>query len=325
MQGPMSHCTLCPRRCGANRVQGHTGYCRSGILPAVPSACVHHGEEPVLSGSRGAGTIFFAGCNLKCIYCQNHQISQDTDPAKSEITPEALVGRILWLQGKGCHNIEFVTPSHFTSQMADAVIEARRQGLKLPVAYNTSAYDCVDTLQALEDVVDIYLPDIKYSFDSAAARLSDAPDYVSVSRRAIREMWRQKGRLVLDAGGVATRGVLVRHLALPGDPGGTRECIRFLAEEISCDISVSLMSQYYPAHRVARTGGSDCAMFQELYRPLLAKEQESARAALDEFGIVNGFVQDRSSEKHFRPDFYRSTPAFTPASAPGIIQGDVTR
>ncbi len=227
----LASCTLCPRNCGVNRLQGQLGFCRSGFLPTVSSYNAHHGEEPPISGTRGSGTIFFSHCNLSCCYCQNWPISQLGQG--QEVTVERLAGMMMELQQRGCHNINFVTPSHMTAQILMALEIAVPQGFNLPLVYNTSGYDSLDSLKLLEGVIDIYLPDIRYTDPRAAERYSGAGDYPAVNQAALKEMWRQVGELQLDDQGIAFRGMLVRHLVLPNGLSQTKEALKFLAGEIS--------------------------------------------------------------------------------------------
>jgi len=294
----LASCDICPRKCGVNRLKGELGYCHSGALPIVASYCAHRGEEPALSGTRGSGTIFFANCNLRCVFCQNYQISQDWQHQKSnEVSIETLAGYMLELQAQGCHNINLVSPSHCVPQIAQALTLAVPSGLKLPLVYNTNAYDSIETLKELDGIVDIYLPDIKYASDEMAERYSQALNYVVFSRAAIKEMWRQTRELLLDKNNIAQRGVIVRHLILPDNIAGSRDSLQWLAREVSPDITVSLMSQYHPAHRAAQ--------FPEINRHISRKEYDDATRALAEAGLENGWVQGIDAPESYLPDFER--------------------
>ncbi len=220
LEARLAACTLCPRRCGSDRRSGADGVCGIGDRAVVASAGPHFGEEAPISGRRGSGTIFFSGCNLLCSFCQNSDISHGR--AGRTVTARELAGIMLQLQDTGCHNINLVTPSHIVPQVLAALDIAAGEGLTLPLVYNTGGYDSLDTLRRLEGIVDIYMPDFKYASGEVADRLSGAPDYPEVARAALTEMHRQTGDLVLDAAGVARRGLLVRHLVLPGDQAGTR-------------------------------------------------------------------------------------------------------
>ncbi len=244
----MAHCAGCPRRCGANRLAGETGTCRVGRYARAGSYFPHHGEEDCLRGWAGSGTIFFHQCNLRCVFCQNYDISQWSDG--EETLPGRLAAMMLELQAHGCHNINFVTPSHVVPQILEALLPAIERGLRLPIVYNTSAYDSQDILRLLDGIVDIYMPDFKFWPEAAAEEFLHAPDYPEVARNAIREMHRQVGELKLDERGLAKRGVLVRHLVMPDGAAGTREIMNFLAGELSPGTVVNLMAQYRPAGRV---------------------------------------------------------------------------
>lgn len=241
-----SPCRLCPRACGVRRDKGERGFCRAGILPWVASYGPHFGEERVLVGRGGSGTIFLAGCNLGCLYCQNYTISHLGEG--EEMPVEDLAQILLHLQEIGCENANFVTPTHQAPQIVDAVSRAVRDGFRLPLVWNCGGYEGVEALRLLSGIVDIYMPDFKYGEDTVAARLSAAPNYVSVARAALREMHRQVGDLLVE-GGIAVRGLLVRHLVLPEGLAGTEGVLRFLRDEISPHTFVNLMAQYYPAGR----------------------------------------------------------------------------
>jgi putative pyruvate formate lyase activating enzyme len=281
--GLLESCRVCPRECGVNRLKNDKlGFCRSGLNPIISSVSQHHGEEPPLSGTRGSGTIFFANCNLRCVYCQNYPISQMGNGA--ERTPGELACQMLWLQEQGCHNMNLVTPTHFMPQILKAFGIAKERGLNLPIVYNTSGYESYESLRLLDGIVDIYLPDMRYSDNAAAMKFSIAPDYREVNRTAIKEMFRQVGNLVLDDNGLAQRGLIIRHLVLPGGLSGTDGVMKFLAEEVSKDVSISLMSQYFPAYKSHE--------FKELSRRITAEEYEDARQIMQKYGLENGWVQE---------------------------------
>jgi putative pyruvate formate lyase activating enzyme len=281
--GLLEACRVCPRQCGVNRLKNDKlGFCRSGLNPVVASASAHHGEEPPLSGTRGSGTIFLANCNMKCVYCQNYPISQLGNGV--EKTPAELACQMLWLQEQGCHNLNLVTPTHFMPQILKAWGLARERGFTLPLVYNTSGYDTVDALRLLDGIVDIYLPDMRYSDDRVAMLYSIAPQYVEVNRAAVKEMYQQVGNLELDEHGIAKRGLIVRHLVLPGGLSGTEEVMRFLAQEISKDVYISLMSQYFPAYKVNE--------FKELSRRTTPDEYEEACGIMEKYGLENGWMQE---------------------------------
>ncbi len=274
----MTACVLCAWKCRVNRTAGKIGFCRTGTLPRVSSYFPHLGEEDCLRGWRGSGTIFFANCNMRCQYCQNYEISalgQGT-----EITPEALAGMMLELQEAGCHNINFVSPSHVVAPILVAVLIAAQAGLRLPLVYNTGGYDSPEALALLDGVIDIYMPDMKYGDAAIAQKYSKVPDYPRHNYRAVREMHRQVGDLVIDpATGLARRGLLVRHLILPGGLAGTKAVMRFLAKEISPDTYVNLMPQYRPAYRAAT---EDMGV---LSRPVTAEEVDEAYTIARKAGL----------------------------------------
>ena len=279
----LESCRVCPRECGVNRLKNDKlGFCRSGLNPVVASASAHHGEEPPLSGTRGSGTIFLANCNMKCVYCQNYPISQLGNGV--EKTPAELACQMLWLQEQGCHNLNLVTPTHFMPQILKAWGIARERGFALPLVYNTSGYDSVEALRLLDGIVDIYLPDMRYSNDRVAMLYSIAPHYVEVNRAAVREMYQQVGNLELDEHGIAKRGLIIRHLVLPGGLSGTESVMKFLAEEISKDVYISLMSQYFPAYKASE--------FKELSRRTTIDEYEEACRIMENYGLENGWVQE---------------------------------
>jgi putative pyruvate formate lyase activating enzyme len=279
----LESCRVCPRECGVNRLKNDKlGFCRSGLNPVISSVSPHHGEEPPLSGTKGSGTIFFTNCNLRCVYCQNYPISQMGTGA--ERTTGELACQMLWLQEQGCHNVNLVTPTHFMPQILKALGIALERGFRLPLVYNTSGYDSLESLKLLDGIVDIYLPDMRYSDDKAALKYSIAPHYPEVNRAAIKEMYRQVGNLVMDDDGIAKRGLIIRHLILPCGLSGTERIMKFLAEEISKDVYISLMSQYFPAYKAHE--------FKELSRRITAEEYEEAYQIMQKYGLENGWVQE---------------------------------
>ncbi len=273
----LSHCLVCPRNCGVDRMANKTAACHTGRYAQVSSHFPHHGEEDCLRGSKGSGTIFFSMCNLRCVFCQNYDISQAN--RGPEATPERLAQMMLDLQAWGCHNINFVTPEHVVPQILEALPIAVERGLRLPLVYNTSAYDSLDSLHLMEGIVDIYMPDFKFWDPELSLRYVKAKDYPEAARRTICEMHRQVGVLKFDERGLARRGVLVRHLIMPGDIAGTEAIVRFLAEEISPDTYVNLMDQYSPAGRVSSS------QFVEINRRISGDEYERAAAAARAAGL----------------------------------------
>ncbi len=244
--GRLRCCTICPRLCRVDRTQGQRGFCRTLDVPFVSSWGPHFGEERPLVGRHGSGTIFFGQCNLRCLYCQNWSISQLGEGA--QMSTRRLAELMLELQGLGCHNINLVTPTHQVPMILQALVEASREGLRLPIVYNTGGYESIETLRLLEGIVDIYMPDFKYWDPQVAKELSKAEDYPQVAREALKEMHRQVGDLVIKEG-VAVRGLLVRHLVLPGGLAGTPEGMRFIAQELSPNTYVNVMAQYYPCYK----------------------------------------------------------------------------
>ena len=297
----LERCTVCPRDCLNNRLNDEIAACYSGRLPIVSSYTAHFGEEPPLVGTKGAGNIFFGNCNLRCVYCQNFQISQrHKEEIKNQITHERLAEMMLELQARGCHNINFVSPTHFAPQMARSILLAAQQGLRLPIVYNTNSYDSVEVLRLLDQVVDVYLPDLKYADDESGYMYSKVSGYKDFSRLALKEMFRQTGdELVFDENGLLQRGLVVRLLVLPNDIGSTTESIEWLRDELSPRVAISLMAQYYPTHQ-AETN----KRYLLLSRRIRESEWMKATAALDELGMEEGWVQEfDGASYYYRPDF----------------------
>ncbi|MCX8036184.1 MAG: radical SAM protein [Candidatus Sumerlaeia bacterium] len=272
----LAHCTLCPRNCGVNRLNNELGYCRTGARAIVSSFGPHFGEEEPLVGRGGSGTIFFASCNLCCVFCQNFEISHEMEGR--EVEPPSLAGIMLHLQDAGCHNINFVTPSHVVPQILAALELAVERGLRLPLVYNTGGYDALETLRLLDGIVDIYMPDLKCMDREVARTYLTAEDYPDVVRAALREMHRQVGDLVLDDRGIALRGLLVRHLVMPNGLAGTDAAMRFLADEISRNTYVNVMAQYRPC------GLAD--HYAPLARPISGAEYRAAVEAALAAGLT---------------------------------------
>ncbi|WP_026842756.1 radical SAM protein [Citrifermentans bremense] len=278
----LAACDICPHACGVNRLAGESGLCKSAKTVRIASAAIHRGEEPPISGTRGSGTIFLSGCTLNCKFCQNFPISQLRNG--KDLTPGELAGKMLGLQQKGAHNINFVTPTHFTPQILAALYLAIRKGFTLPIVWNTSGYESLETLALLDGVVDIYLPDMKYCSDEVAVRLSGAPGYTEANRQALIEMLRQVGQLRCDEDGIGERGLIVRHLVLPQGQAGSAETLGWIAENLGAETHVALMSQFFPAHAAAETPGID--------RRITAEEYAEAVEALEELDLENGWVQE---------------------------------
>jgi len=277
----LESCTACPRNCRVNRLEDETQVCGTGRHARVSSAFPHQGEEDCLRGTRGSGTIFFAMCNLKCVFCQNWDISQQ--PHGRECTAEEIAALMLGLQKQGCHNINFVTPEHVVPQVVEALAIAVPAGLSLPIVYNTSAYDALSSLAIMDGLVDIYMPDFKFWESETARRLSKAKDYPDRARDAIREMHRQVGPLRFGPDGVARRGVLVRHLVMPGQEDETAAIFQWLADEVSPDTFVNIMGQYRPAYQVGSVADLKAGKYEDVNRrPTqleMARAYQSARRA----------------------------------------------
>jgi putative pyruvate formate lyase activating enzyme len=273
----LANCKLCPRKCGVDRLVDKTSVCRTGRHAIVSSYGPHFGEERCLSGSRGSGTVFFAYCNLRCVFCQNYEISWGGE-GRATTAPE-LAAIFLDLQRRGCHNINLVTPSHVVPQILEALLLALDAGLHVPLVYNTSGYDSLDSLALLDGIVDIYMPDFKYWDADAATCCSHAADYPDVTRTAIKEMHRQVGPLVLDENGIASRGILLRHLVMPEGLAGTPHVLRWIAEELGSDTYINLMSQYCPAGHV------DQDHYSKIARCVTRREMEDAFSCATACGL----------------------------------------
>ena len=280
----LTACDLCPHACGVNRMAGEVGLCESGKLPRIASANVHRGEEPPISGKRGSGTIFLSGCTLNCKFCQNFPISQLRNG--TDLTVGELADKMVGLQKKGVHNINFVTPTHFTPQILAALYLAIRKGFRIPIVWNTSGYENLETLALLDGVVDIYLPDMKYCSNEVALRLSGARGYTEANRQALSEMLRQVGHLECDEDSIALRGLIVRHLVLPLGQSGSPETLSWIAQHLGIETHIALMSQYFPAHVAAETPGIE--------RRITSEEYAEAVDALEELELENGWVQEEN-------------------------------
>ena len=304
----LERCTVCPRDCLNNRLANEIAACYSGRLPIVSSYTPHYGEEPPLVGTKGAGNIFFGNCNLRCVYCQNYQISQThKEQIKNEVTHERLAEMMLELQSRGCHNINFVSPTHFAPQMARAILLAAEQGLRLPIVYNTNAYDSVQVLQLLDGIVDVYLPDLKYADDEAGYLYSKVSGYKEHSRRALSEMYRQTGdELVFSEDGLLKRGLVIRLLVLPNDIGCVRESLEWIKDELSPRVAVSLMAQYYPTNQASTN-----QRYVLLSRRIRESEWLKAVSALAAVGMEEGWMQEfDGAAYYYRPDFADSEKPF---------------
>jgi len=263
----LRRCTVCPQNCPVDRISGKTGACHSGTDIIVGSWNLHWREEPPITGTRGAGTIFFGGCQARCTYCQNFWLSQLGHGIR--VGPERLAEMMLYLQRKGAHNIDLVTPTHFVPQILKALVIAVEKGLRIPLVYNSAGYEHVHVLKLLDGVVDIYLPDAKYADNREALRTSKMHHYVEFNRAALKEMYRQVGGLTLDDDGIAVRGLIIRHLVMPNHHAGTREVLRWIASEIGLDIGLSVMDQYFPAYKAHNDPDLSRRLTWEEYREAL--------------------------------------------------------
>jgi len=311
----LASCDICPRECHVNRLGNELGFCHSGYLPIVSAICDHHGEEPAISGTRGTGAIFFGSCNMRCVYCQNYYISQDPErQASKEMDFHTLAEQMIYLQDElGCHNISFISPSHFVPQLVRAIWEAVPMGLGVPIVYNTNAYDSLASLQALDGIVDIYLPDLRYASAIWAAKFSYTADYVLRARQAIVEMYRQVGdKMVLDDSGLAQRGLIIRHLILPNGLAGSRDTLTWLVHNISPEVTVSIMSQYYPTHLAPQ--------ILQLCRKISASEYSEVLELLDELELENGWVQQMGAAENYLPRFERDGHPFS-SEKPSLSTG----
>ncbi len=278
----LEKCRLCPRKCLVNRLKDEKGFCGAGIRVAVSSWNLHFGEEPPISGYRGSGTIFFTHCNLRCCFCQNYPISQLGNGQEVEISE--LARMMVRLQRLGAHNINFVTPTHFVPQIVESLEIAIEEGLRIPLVYNSGGYDSEETLQFLDGIMDIYMPDAKYSSPESARTYSKAPDYFEVNKKALLEMHRQVGDLEMDKEGIAKLGLLIRHLVMPEDVAGSRKVLEFIARSISKNTYMSIMAQYHPAHLAFE--------FPELSRKIHKREYDAVLRMADDLGLERGWRQD---------------------------------
>ena len=274
----LENCQVCPWNCGINRLQDEKRICRTGRYARVASYFAHFGEEDCLRGWNGSGTIFFAWCNLRCVFCQNYDISQNE--AGRDVRPERLAEMMLELQARGCHNINWVTPEHVVPQILEALPLAIRGGLRLPIVYNTSAYDSLESLHLMDGIVDIYMPDFKYWSQDSSKHYLKSPHYPAAARAAIKEMHRQVGDLLFDEDGLACKGLLVRHLVMPGAEEEVQQIMRFLASEISPDTYVNIMDQYYPAGKVSGE------KYSEINRHISGEELRQAYEHARESGLA---------------------------------------
>jgi putative pyruvate formate lyase activating enzyme len=298
----LENCTLCPRECRVNRFDGRTGYCRTDSSLNIASVCIHRGEEPVISGKDGICNIFFTGCNLHCLYCQNHEISYGRSIIRDGgMDLEEVLDQIVKILSEGIPAIGFVSPSHVVPQVKAIINGLNSRGHKPITVYNTNGYDKPETIRSLSGLIDVYLPDYKYVTSDIASKYSDASDYPGIVLKAIKEMYYQKGStLSIDENGRADNGLLIRHLVLPGHAGESKNVLNSIAEELSTGIHLSLMSQYHPTEQVIN--------HPVLNRPLYKAEYEDVVETMESLGFRNGWVQHMDSNLNYRPDFSKENP-----------------
>lgn len=287
----MRHCQICPHQCHIDR-QSSLGLCKAGNAMILNTAQLHHWEEPVISGTKGSGTLFFSYCNLQCVYCQNFRISSLGHGTK--ISPEELAEKMLQLQEMQAHNINLVTPTHFSPLIAEALNKARKEGLTIPVVWNSNAYELPDTLKELEGLVDIYLPDIRYFQDNTAFRYSNCNNYFSFAAEAVKEMYRQVGHLKIHSD-IAWKGLLIRLLILPGYTGEIKKILDWISENPGTKTYISLMGQYYPTHKAHQ--------YPEINRSVTTKEYHSVLEYMEQLGFTNGYIQEAGSSSSYTPVF----------------------
>lgn len=298
----LSSCTLCPRECRVDRFKGGTGYCRSDAGTNIASICIHRGEEPSISGPDGICNIFFSGCNMRCIYCQNHEISSPGAECRNNATGfDKALKTITGILDKGIKAVGFVSPSHVVPQVKAIIKALDSRGYKPITVYNTNSYEKKETISSLEGMIDVYLPDYKYITPDTARELSDTSDYPSVAHEAVREMYWQEGSVLeLDEEGRAEKGMIIRHLVLPGHAEESKKVLKTIAEEISTGVSISLMSQYHPTSWVTS--------HEDLGRTLYRSEYQEVVEEMEKLGFRNGWIQDMDSHQNYRPDFRKENP-----------------
>jgi putative pyruvate formate lyase activating enzyme len=288
----LTDCRICPHSCGVNRYET-TGVCRASAEIKINLHQLHHGEEPCLSGTNGSGTIFFSHCNLRCVFCQNHSISQSG--WGSYATADRILAMMLELQDKGAHNINLVTPTHYSIQLAEILHKAKDKGLQIPVVWNSNAYENVETLRRLEGLVDIYLPDLKYAGCIYSEKYSHAPDYPATARKALLEMHRQVGRLKQDDDGIAWRGLIIRLLVMPGKVAGITDSLQWIHDNLGCEVFLSVMAQYYPTPQAQG--------YPEINRGINHAEYQEVLETLERLNFTNGYTQELSCSDEWTPDF----------------------
>ena len=290
----LEKCRLCPRDCKVNRNAGQIGYCKAKDKVKVALASVHKFEEPCISKENGSGTVFFSNCNLRCIYCQNHEISQEG--VGKEITIERLSDIFLEQQKRKVNNINLVTPTMYVPQIIEAIKLARKRGLGIPIIYNSNGYETVDTIKSLDGYIDVYLPDLKYFSDELSIKYSSAPNYFSVATKAIKEMYKQVGKVEFNENGLIKRGVIIRHLILPNHIQNTKNILKWIKENFNEDVLVSIMAQYFPTYKAKND--------KELFRKLSLKEYREVENYMYLLDLKNGYMQDLGRhEEEYVPKF----------------------
>ena len=290
----LDKCILCPRECKVNRNIGDLGRCKAGVLPKIALANLHYYEEPCISGKNGSGTVFFTGCNLSCKFCQNYKISQEF--SGNEISVQDLAEEFLRLQSEGAHNINLVTAFAFVPSIIEALKIAKEQGLKLPIVYNSSGYESLETLKILEGYVDVYLPDFKYAYNDLAKELSRVDNYFEIAQTAIKEMKRQVGNPVFDENGMIKKGLIVRHLVLPNHLQNSKKVLKYIKEHLGKDTYVSLMAQYFPTYKAMET--------EDINRKLTEEEYQKIENYFYSLSLENGYMQEiEEDEARYVPNF----------------------
>lgn len=290
----LEKCNLCPRKCGINRTKGEVGICRNGVLPKVAKIQLHNYEEPCISGSTGSGTIFFSGCNLMCKFCQNYKISQENKGKEMQI--EELALKMIELQNQGANNINLVTAFSFIPQIVDAVKIAKSQGLNIPIVYNTSGYESVESLKMLNGIVDIYLPDLKYFYNDLGEKLSNVKDYFEIATIAIKEMLEQIKKTEYDENGMMKKGIIIRHLVLPNHIQNTKQILKWIKNNIKDNIPISVMAQYFPTYMALET--------EDVNRKLTLEEFEEIENFIYKLNLKNGYIQYlEDDEEKYVPEF----------------------
>ena len=290
----LDKCMICPRNCKVNRANGQKGYCRLDDKIKIALASIHKFEEPCISGKEGSGTIFFSHCNLKCIYCQNYEISQEN--VGKEVSVERLAEIMLEQQSRNVNNINLVTPTMYVYQIIDSIKIAKKNGLKIPIIYNSNGYENVDTIEMLNGYIDVYLPDLKYYLDDVAIKYSDAPNYFNVATKAIKEMYNQVGKAKFDERGIIQKGVIIRHLILPNHIQNTKHILKWIKDNFADDVFVSIMAQYFPTYKAINN--------DLINRKLSLKEYREIENYIFELNLQNGYMQDLGKhEEEYVPNF----------------------